>query len=99
MLHDSVLKKIAVFANKTLLEILLVGLNIYLTMGEHSIAYSDLKKYIAAEEIEAITSLITSVDTVQIRLLIFCLQKVSGFSLQKVSHYNCLNFKDSFVVK
>ena len=38
----SVLKNIAVFANNTLLEILLVGLNIYLTMGKHaSIAYTD----------------------------------------------------------
>ena len=37
--HDGVLKNIAVFADKTLLEILLVGLNICLTMGEHSIAY------------------------------------------------------------
>ena len=36
-MHDSVLKN----NNKTLLEILLVGLNIYLTMGEHSIAYTD----------------------------------------------------------
>ena len=32
--HDSVLKNHAVFANKTLLEILLVGLNTYLTMGK-----------------------------------------------------------------
>ena len=46
-MHDSVIKNIAVFANKTLLEILLVGINIYLTMGEHtSIAYTDLKIYI-----------------------------------------------------
>ena len=43
---SSVLKSIAVFVNKTLLEILLVGLNIYLTIGEHKIAYTDLKKYI-----------------------------------------------------
>ena len=42
--HDNVLKNIAVFANKTLLEILLVGLNVYLTIGEHSIAYTDLNK-------------------------------------------------------
>ena len=41
--HDSLLKNIAVFADITLLEILLVGLNIYFTMAEHSIAYTDLK--------------------------------------------------------
>ena len=42
-MHDSVLKYIVVFTNKTLQEILLVGLNIYLTMGGHSIAYTDSK--------------------------------------------------------
>ena len=42
--HDSIVKIISVSANKTLLEILLGGLNIYLTTGEHtSIAYTDLK--------------------------------------------------------
>ena len=40
-LHDRAIKKCAALANKTLLEILLVGLNLYLTMGEHSIAYTD----------------------------------------------------------
>ena len=39
--HDSVIKNIAVFENKTLLEILLVGLNI--SMGKHtSISPTDL---------------------------------------------------------
>ena len=73
--HDSVRNNIAVFANKTLLEILLVGLNIYSNKGEHSIAYTDLKKYIENRETgdQAITSLITSVAAVQMRLLIFCL--------------------------
>ena len=39
------IKNIAVFANKTLLDILLVGLNNYYTIGEHtSIAYTDLNR-------------------------------------------------------
>ena len=57
--HDSVIKYIAVFVNKTFLEI--VGLNIYLTMGKHSIAYTDLKNIEIAKKIEAITSLSRSV--------------------------------------
>ena len=43
-LYNGVIKDMAVFANKTLLKILIVGLYIYSTMGQHtSIAYTDLK--------------------------------------------------------
>ena len=93
------IKNIAVFANKTLLDILLVGLNNYYTIGEHtSIAYTDLKRKIenieTAEEIEAITSLITSVAAVQMRLLIFCLQKAAALLI--IYEIDTLKWKQHF---